>query len=273
MAKYPIVLVCFTLHIVYADRHMPVGIRGVTDDAQTEFMADSHFRSRRFWLADVIADHMVLQAAPSSFVLWGRAETTPGRLSIAIDGQEIFVIKYEETIHDAEISWRAELAPQHGGGPHNVRISSEFLGSIVIRDVLFGDVFICGGQSNMQMGMQDAYFEDKQRLYHAAADGALNKIRIFTGSAGNPKPSDVLLDKYTTEFHSLSAVHSWLAVTQDSIYGPSCGYWYKSTCFTGTKLQILTQVAQQRQQLGRMFLLHRVSHIWYINNIYIYIYI
>jgi hypothetical protein len=57
--------------------------------------------------------------AISPYPTCGGAQKQPqGRLSIAIDGQKIFVIKYEETIHDAEISRRAELAPQHGGGSY-----------------------------------------------------------------------------------------------------------------------------------------------------------
>lgn len=46
--------------------------------------------------------------------------------------------------------WRVRLPPQPAGGPYTLTGQSISTGeSWNISDVLFGDVFICGGQSNM----------------------------------------------------------------------------------------------------------------------------
>lgn len=45
--------------------------------------------------------------------------------------------------------WRVVLAPHEAGGPHVLTLSCEGE-EILLTDVLFGDVFLCGGQSNME---------------------------------------------------------------------------------------------------------------------------
>ena len=43
----------------------------------------------------------------------------------------------------------AVLPATAAGGPHTITASSSSYGKTTISDVLFGDVWICGGQSNM----------------------------------------------------------------------------------------------------------------------------
>ena len=46
--------------------------------------------------------------------------------------------------------WLATLPPTTDPGPYVVKATSTKHGSISLSDVLFGDVYICSGQSNMQ---------------------------------------------------------------------------------------------------------------------------
>ena len=48
--------------------------------------------------------------------------------------------------------WRVALPPQKAGGPHELRISG-IKHSLVFRNVMVGEVWICSGQSNMQWGV------------------------------------------------------------------------------------------------------------------------
>lgn len=45
-------------------------------------------------------------------------------------------------------TWRVSLDPVEAGGPYNVTAAAQN-GTATLTDVLFGDVWLCGGQSNM----------------------------------------------------------------------------------------------------------------------------
>lgn len=46
--------------------------------------------------------------------------------------------------------WRITLSPVEAGGPYNLTIyQSTTNSSVMLTDVLFGDIWLCGGQSNM----------------------------------------------------------------------------------------------------------------------------
>ena len=45
--------------------------------------------------------------------------------------------------------WMASLDPMEAGGPHVITATAGNV-SVTLNDVLFGDVWICSGQSNMQ---------------------------------------------------------------------------------------------------------------------------
>ena len=45
--------------------------------------------------------------------------------------------------------WSVMLPPQSAGGPYTITVSSEKYGKIMMKDVMFGDVWVCSGQSNM----------------------------------------------------------------------------------------------------------------------------
>ena len=174
----------------------------------------------RFTLADVFSDRMVLQAEPSSAVLWGRAAGALGQVHVKIDGSEVIISQHVEDTFDTDPalrSWRLELRPQPAGGPREVHIASEFLGDIFLREVLFGDVFICGGQSNMRMGMSDAHVEDIKIFNAAAEDGKLWNIRLLTlAEIAWRADNDVSEDR-----QSLSLVHEWMSVDSHTVFGPS----------------------------------------------------
>jgi hypothetical protein len=79
----------------------------------------------------------------------------------------------------------------------------------------------------MAMGMSDNHREDQESVNQSAANSGLDKIRIFSvltnPTVGNP-PID----------NSLNILHSWLPVTNTSIYCPSCcsAQILKSTLYT-----------------------------------------
>ena len=110
-------------------------------------------------LHHLFGNHMVLQR-DAEVPVWGWAD--PGeavRLSLGN--------YYLETKADESGKWKILLPPTSAGGPYTMYIEAE--NSLKVEDVLFGEVWLCGGQSNMQytldmLGYQEA---DSARAHNA----------------------------------------------------------------------------------------------------------
>jgi len=90
----------------------------------------------------VFSDHMVLQQG-QNIALWGRAKA----------GQTIEVHYRQQTIStevDADGRWRTSLKPESPGDPDSmiIRCGDE---QLIFDNVLVGEVWLCSGQSNMEM--------------------------------------------------------------------------------------------------------------------------
>lgn len=94
----------------------------------------------QFSVNPIFTNHMVLQR-DSIVPIWGTGT----------EGTKIMV-KYSGVVAEAFITeeqWRVELPTRGAGGPYELTITSGSE-SIVLQDVLFGDVWLAGGQSNME---------------------------------------------------------------------------------------------------------------------------
>ncbi|MGN1212024.1 MAG: sialate O-acetylesterase [Candidatus Cryptobacteroides sp.] len=94
-------------------------------------------------LPSILSDNMVLQRE-SDVNLWGKSE--PGsriRVSVSWDKR-----KYK-TVADESGNWILAVRTPEAGGPYSIEISDGE--PVVIGNVLIGDVWICAGQSNMEM--------------------------------------------------------------------------------------------------------------------------
>lgn len=95
-------------------------------------------------LADIFSDHMVLQR-DMPICIYG---TGTGTGSITFCGETVdFTITKEV--------FRVMLSPQPAGGPHDMTVTLNGE-TTVIHDILMGDVYIAGGQSNMEFRMNRA---------------------------------------------------------------------------------------------------------------------
>ena len=92
-------------------------------------------------LPAIFGSHMVLQRDQKDRV-WGWAE--PGEeVTVKIAGQS----KTAKAGSDG--SWQVMLDPMPAGGPHTMTVQGK--NTLQLDDVLVGEVWICSGQSNMQM--------------------------------------------------------------------------------------------------------------------------
>ena len=92
----------------------------------------------------LFSDHMVLQR-DMPVPVWGTA--SPGELvKVTLNGHSL------STRADADGKWMVRLRKLKAGGPYDLRIDGA--NSIVIHDVLVGEVWLASGQSNMEMPLK-----------------------------------------------------------------------------------------------------------------------
>lgn len=95
------------------------------------------------FLHPLFTDNMVLQrgiAAP----VWGWA--APGQdITVSLNK------KKATTRADASGKWLAKIGPLKAGGPYTLTVAGPQ--TVTLKNVLIGDVWICSGQSNMEMGI------------------------------------------------------------------------------------------------------------------------
>jgi sialate O-acetylesterase len=95
-------------------------------------------------LPRLISDGMVLQR-DANVKIWGWAAI-----------REIVTIHFLDSTYTAQANdkgeWNVVLPALRAGGPYTMEIKSSNV--IMIRDILIGDVWVCSGQSNMELPMQ-----------------------------------------------------------------------------------------------------------------------
>ena len=116
-------------------------------------------------LPRLLQDSMILQR-DQPVKLWGTAAANE-KISIRFKG------KTYRAKADAQGRWQQQLPATPAGGPYNIDISAS--NHISLRDVLFGDVWFCSGQSNMvhQLNVHDVTYADE------IANAHLPEIRQF----------------------------------------------------------------------------------------------
>ncbi len=104
-------------------------------------------------LASYFGDHMVLQR-DRKICVWGTGN--PGtKVEAGIASQEV------ATMVDSDGSWKIYLQPMPAGGPYTLRAASDRQ-VVTLGDVLYGDVWLCSGQSNMQMPVKECAAREQQ---------------------------------------------------------------------------------------------------------------
>lgn len=126
--------------------------------------------------ASSYGDHVVLQKSPERAGLWGCGPP----------GDDVIVYLQGPTTQKTQPAavsnetgmWRVTLDPVEAGGPYTITVvlANSVNIFVTLKDVLFGDVWLCSGQSNM-------YFEVSQ-IFNSSEELALAPkyphVRIFT---------------------------------------------------------------------------------------------
>lgn len=123
-------------------------------------------------LPAIISDHMVLQQQ-ADVRLWGEA---------APDSKVQIIPSWDKNRHtvtaDAEGRWEATIRTPEAGGPYEIVLSDKD-GSRTLHDVLSGEVWLCGGQSNMDISFRGLANQPVANAVDEILDSNYPQLRLF----------------------------------------------------------------------------------------------
>ncbi|PVD29016.1 hypothetical protein C0Q70_11613 [Pomacea canaliculata] len=93
---------------------------------------------------------MVLQRAPQKAVIWGTATVEGDKVTAHVVATGVNIAPVVTTVSHGV--WKLKLQPVSSPGPFTINVTSSE-GHVTLTDVLFGDVWLCSGQSNMYFQM------------------------------------------------------------------------------------------------------------------------
>jgi len=170
---------------------------------------------------------MVLQRTPSQARVWGPCDGVPN-----CDVKVVFLDQtYIPTVDTTTNFWSVYLPAMPAGGPYNITALDTAGSFAIIDDVLFGDVFVCSGQSNMEMTVSQALNateEIEKSAYY-------KNIRLFTVGQQTTSPSTPLYEFRTIE-------QNWVAASPTTVGGPGYSYFSGVCWFFATNLYLQLQV-------------------------------
>lgn len=150
--------------------------------------------------AGVFTNHAVLQRAPERAALYGVVVDSAARLHGGSQGDHLRVTlsivpesagaqqqpvrldaQFVEVVNASYARWKALLDPHSAGGSYRVTVGCEGCSSSQereLRNITFGEVWFCSGQSNMELGVHNSF--SRNRTYDAVRQGKYRHIRMFT---------------------------------------------------------------------------------------------
>lgn len=144
-------------------------------------------------LPALISDGMVLQRE-TKLIIWGWASP----------GEKIHVNFNKKTVHtitSSDGSWKVDLSPMRAGGPYSMEINGN--NTIIVNDILIGDVWFCSGQSNMVINMERV----KEKYPEDIASANFPEVRNFY----IPTLSDV------TSVHKELQAGKWISASPENV--------------------------------------------------------
>ncbi len=120
-------------------------------------------------LLPLFTDNMVLQQK-QDIPIWGTAEPG-GEVTVTLNEQE------EKAIVGDDRNWKVTLSPVPAGGPYKLVVSG--VETKTINNVMLGEVWICSGQSNMEMPINKEWGK-VDNFEEEVANATYPNIRLFT---------------------------------------------------------------------------------------------
>jgi sialate O-acetylesterase len=156
-------------------------------------------------------DNAILQRAPAQAALYGRVAPLPPAgatvevtVTPSLGGKSSFPAQMF-----GDGTWKVLLPPTQAGGSYSATAACAKCANTTattINNLAFGDIWVCSGQSNMQLSLSTTY--DRNATLRAAAEGKYDHIRLFY-AADIPVTDDVTgADLYVPIGQATDAMHS-----------------------------------------------------------------
>jgi sialate O-acetylesterase len=157
--------------------------------------------------ASIFTDHMVLQQQ-SNVALWGWAKPSTKVKIVTSWNKQIYTVT-----SDASGKWKIKVATPIAGGPFEISFNDGEL--LTLTDILIGEVWFCGGQSNMEMPMKGYKSQPIIGSNEAILKSTNPKIRLYTV----PRWS-------ITEKQENSKASAWKLANPENVSGFSATAYY-----------------------------------------------
>jgi len=123
-------------------------------------------------LPSLVGNHMVLQQQ-TTIIVWGW-----GQPNTSIKVSENWTKKTQKTTVQNDGKWKLELQTPTAGGPYEMKIQGDT--TIILKDILIGEVWLCSGQSNMAMPMNGYNAQPIEDANDIIAQSGNNLLRLFS---------------------------------------------------------------------------------------------
>ncbi|MFZ4455071.1 MAG: sialate O-acetylesterase [Bacteroidales bacterium] len=171
-------------------------------------------------VASILGDNMVLQRN-SEVKLWGTANPNETVTILASWTKTRIKTTSNENGH-----WLVKVKTGKAGGPYEMTFKAG-KESVKITNILFGEVWICSGQSNMQMPVEGFTDQPINGSFDLLMNANNDKIRLFTvGLLSIDTPQDTCRGKWSIA--NAKSVAKFSAV----------GYLYAKQLFQGLNIPI-----------------------------------
>lgn len=171
-------------------------------------------------LPAIVSSNMVLQRN-TTVVLWGWADAHE---KISIEASWLNGIQNINA--DKDGNWRIETKTTNSKEPQTIKIRSNGT-DILLKNILFGEVWLCSGQSNMQQSLKGYNGQPTFGSVLATANSNNPNLRLFTVDRKGSKIPLKEVDKYT----------GWQQASPENVLGFSAVAY-----FFGAQLQKILDV-------------------------------
>ena len=181
-------------------------------------------------LPHLISNGMVLQRN-TKLEIWGWAN--PG---------EKVIVKFRgdryKTVTRADRKWEVTLPPMHAGGPYDMVVKGH--NTIVIKDILIGEVWLCSGQSNMEVNMYRVSplypniikHPNNKNIHYFAVPETYNfqapQDRLGSGKWITPTPENILGISAVSYFYATAlydSLHVPIGIIKSALGGSPIQSW------------------------------------------------
>lgn len=143
-------------------------------------------------IASVLGDNMVLQRN-SEVKIWGTTDASQ-KITVVADWNKQKV----STTANEKGEWLLKVVTTEAGGPYKIQITAG-KEKLQITNILLGEVWLCSGQSNMEMPIQGYNDQPINGSNETLVDAVNNNIRLYTVErASKSTPQDTCRGKWAT---------------------------------------------------------------------------